>query len=361
MQAVILAGGNAAQLHPWNTGIPKPLVPFFDRPVTEYAIRLLARHGVQDIIITTSYLAKDVARYFGDGSRWGVGIRYSIENEPMGTAGAVKLVGGMISDTFVVVSGDIITDFDISAALETHKSAGSIATILLAEADDPTQFGIVDCEESGTVSRLVEKPRCTEALTNTVSTGIYILEVEALSSIPYNEAQDFARHTFPRLIRNREPVQGLRLPGYWCDIGDLPQYRNAHFDALRGKIRLDLPAVYAGEGIWVGDEVDIHPSVQLSSPIYIGSQASIGRNAVLGEYTVVGANARIDEGACVARSVIGGGACVGKEMKVADCVIGGRYTVIESEDGRDRPPVPPKHIRRIPPPVSLESEFALKE
>lgn len=332
MQAVILAGGNTAQLHPWTPGIPKPLLPFFDRPVTEHIIRLLARHDIRDIIITTSYLAKDMIRYFGDGSRWGVSIRYSVESEPMGTAGAVKLVQEMISDTFVVISSDIVTDLDISAALQSHKSAGSIATILLHEVEDPSRFGVVGCEDSGKVSRFVEKPRSSEAFANTISTGIYILEPEALSSISHFEAQDFARHLFPLLLRNQEPVHSSRLPGYWCDLGDLLQYRNAHFDALQGKIRLDLPAIYIGEGIWVGDGVDMHPSVQLASPIFIGSGASIGRNAVIGAHTIVGANAQIDEGAYVARSVICGGATVGRETTVADTVIAGGYTVVESED-----------------------------
>jgi mannose-1-phosphate guanylyltransferase/phosphomannomutase len=332
MQGVILAGGNAAQLHPWTPDAPKPLLPFFDRPVMEYAIRLLAKHDIKDVIITTSYLAKDVMRYFGNGSRWGVSIRYSIESEPMGSAGAVKLVQGMISDTFVVMSSDIVTDLDLRAAIQSHKSTRSIATVLLHEVDDPTPFGVVACDQSGRVSRFVEKPRSTEAFSHTVSTGIYILEPEALSSIRHFEAQDFARHLFPLLLSNQEPVHGCHLPGYWCDLGDLLQYRNAHFDALQGKIRLDLPAIYAGEGIWVGDGVDIHPSAQLASPVYIGSGASVGRDAVIGEHTIIGANAHIDEGAYVARSVIGGGAVIGREMNVTDTVIAGGYIVTRSED-----------------------------
>lgn len=331
MQAVILAGGSRARLHPPTTSIPKPLIPFFDRPVMEHSIKLLAKHGITDIIVTTSYLAKDIMRYFGNGSRWGVSIRYSIENEPMGTAGAVKLVQAMISETFVVVSGGAITDADLTVAITAHKSASPIATILLDRADDPTQFGVVDCDESGRVTRFVEKPKSADASANTVSSGIYLLEPEALSSIPYNTVQDFALNLFPRLLRNMEPVQGVRLSGYWCDAGNLLQYRNAHFDALQGKIRLDLPAVHAGEGIWVGERVDIHPSAQLASPIFIGSGASIGRDAVLGEQTIIGANALIGDGAYVARSVIGGGSFIGREMRVTDSVISGGYAVTQTD------------------------------
>lgn len=332
MQAVILAGGNATRLHCATSHIPKPLMPFFDRPVVEYAVRLLAKHDIRDIIITTSYTATDIMRYFGDGSRWQVNIRYSVESEAAGTAGAVKLVQQMITGTAIVVSGDIITDFDLRSAINAHKSASAIATILVHEVDDPTQFGMVQRDASGSVHRFIEKPRTHEAFTNTVSTGIYILEPESLSSIAYNTAQDFGINLFPRLLRNQDPVFALEPEGYWCDVGDLLQYRNAHFDALQGRIHLDLPAIHAGEGIWVGSGVEIHPTAQLSSPVFIGSGASIGRDAVLGEHTVIGANALVDEGAYVARSVIGGNSFVGSNMRVTDSVISSGYSVVESDD-----------------------------
>lgn len=339
MQAVILAGGSGTRLYPPTTDIPKPLMPFFDHPIMEHSIKLLAKHGISDIIVTTSYLTKDISRYFGDGSRWGVSIHYSIENEPMGTAGAVKLLQKMLSDTFVVVSGDVITDADLTTAFNAHKSASAIATILLHTADDPTQFGVVERDASGKVTRFIEKPRSTEISTDTVSTGIYILEPDVLSSIPYNEVQGFARNLFPRLLRNLESVYGFDLPGYWCDAGNLLQYRNAHFDALRGKLRINLPAVHAGEGIWVSDGVDIHPTAQLSSPIFIGSGASIGRNAIIGEYTVIGANAVIGEEAHIAHSVIGGDAIIGSAMSVNDQIISSGYTVAENDDRHIAAPV----------------------
>jgi len=307
-------------------------MPFFDRPVVEHAVRLLAKHGIRDIIITTSYATADIMRYFGDGSRWNVNIRYSVESSAAGTAGAVKLVQQMIKGTFMVVSGDIITDFDLAAAIKAHESSSAIATILLHSVDDPTQYGMVASDTSGTVNKFVEKPRTREAVIHTISTGVYIIEPEALSSIAYNTAQDFAIDLFPRLLRNQDPVFALEPEGYWCDVGDLLQYRNAHFDALQGRIQLDLPAIHVGEGIWVGSGVDIHPTAQLSSPVFIGSGASIGRDAVLGEHTVIGANALVDEGAYVARSVIGGGSFIGSNMRVTDSVISSGYSVVEADE-----------------------------
>ncbi len=158
---------------------------------------------------------------------------------------------------------------------------------------------------------------------------------------------------FPLLLRNQDPVFALEPEGYWCDVGDLLQYRNAHFDALQGRIHLDLPAIHAGEGIWVGSGVDIHPTAQLSSPVFIGSGASIGRDAVLGEHTVIGANALVDAGAYVARSVIGGGSFVGGGMRVTDSVVSSGYSVVESDDQ----PVPTQPAKRT---ASQKARFAHK-
>lgn len=336
MQAVILAGGKGTRLHPLTTNIPKPMVPFFDRPVMEHCVKLLAKHGVKDIIVTVSYLAKDIMHYFGDGSRWGVKIRYSVESEPLGTAGGVKLVQNMINDTFIVVSGDAITDFDLSNAIEKHKSASAIASLILYEVEDPSQFGLVECTGDGKITRFLEKPKSTEIFTNTVNTGIYIMEPQVLSSIPYNEVHDFARDLFPRLMNNSEPLYGFSLDGYWCDVGNLLQYRNAHFDALHGRVKLDLPAVHVGEGIWLGEGAYIHPSVQLSSPVYLGSGVSVRRNAVLGEHSVIGADTLVDEGAWIERSVIGKRSFIGRETHISDCIIGNGYTVMASENIYDQ-------------------------
>jgi len=358
MQAVILAGGNSARLHGLSTDVPKPLAPFFDRPVIHYTIKLLAKHGIQEVIVALSHQAKELTEYLGDGSSYGVDIRYSIEIEPVGSAGAVKLLQGKLSETFLVVSGDLITDLDLGAAVQMHKTAQSMATMILHKVDDPSPFGIVGCDDNGRVTRLIEKPRSVETFTNTINTGIYVLEPEVLSSIPYNTAQDFATNLFPRLLSNQERVYGFEIPGYWCDTGDLLQYRNAHFDALQGKLGIDLPAIHVGEGVWVGGGVDIHPTAQLSSPIYIGSGASIGPNARIGEHTIIGANSIIDEEAFVARSVIGAGARIGRETDVTDSVIKGGYLVTESGSTGEPAPAAPKVVQIAPASPINETVFA---
>ena len=342
MQAIILAGGSQAQLHPWAAHTPKPMLPFFDRPVTEHIIRLLARHDIRDIIITTSGRTMDVPEYFGDGSNLQVNLRYSIEDKPAGTAGAIRRVESLLTGTFIVISSDIITDLDISAAIDEHKSAGAIATVLTHQVGDPTGFGVLCWDETGKISKFVEKPRSTEVFSDTISTGIYVLEPEVISNIAPYSTQDFARHVFPLLLRNQESMHASHLPGYWCDLGDILQYRTAHFDALQGKVRIDLPAVYAGEGIWVGEGVDLHPSVQLAPSVLIGSTTSIARDAVIGKNTIIGSNSQIAAGANISHSIIGSGAAIMSEARIADTVIAGGANKVDPE----QPIQPPQTIEQ---------------
>ncbi len=162
MQAVILSGGHGRRLYSTNARITKPMLPLFDRPILEHTITLLARHGITDIILTASYEAKEVISYFGQGSPWGVNIRYSIEGDALGTAGAVKRVQKFIKDTALVISADAITDFDITTAIDAHKSASAIATIMLSAVDDPSDYGLVDFEKGGKITRIIEKPKTDE-------------------------------------------------------------------------------------------------------------------------------------------------------------------------------------------------------
>ncbi|MEN6357081.1 MAG: NDP-sugar synthase [Armatimonadota bacterium] len=336
MQAIILAGGRPTQLHCYTTDCPKPMVPLFDRPVMEHTINLLRKHGIKDIIAALSHDAKDIIEYFGDGARWGVKMRYCIENEPLGTAGAVKQARNMIDGRFLVIHGDVVTDFNLAAAVEEHEKSSAIATILLAETDEPTQYGIVGCDESGNVIRILEKPKSIDAFTNMVSTGIYILEPEVISCIPYDVSRDFSRHVFPAMLANREPIKALTMAGYWCDVGDPGHYRNAHFDALTGKLKLDLPATHIGEGIWIGERVVVDPSVELSAPVYIGTGANIGRGAILGKRVVIGEGSVVDEYAQVSHSVIGSMSFVGRNCRISNCIVGGGYSITEGNGISDK-------------------------
>jgi len=331
MQAVILAGGSASRLYAPTAGIPKPMLPIFDRPVVEHCIALLAKHRITDIIVTTSHISQEIVQYLGDGSRFGVRLRYSVETEPLGTAGGLKLVQPMIDQTFVVIPGDAITDADLSAALRSHHTASAMATLMLHEADDPTQSAIVETDSAGKVTRFLEKPRSSEVFSGTISTGICVLEPEVLSCIPYHRPYDFARELVPSMLNNGEPIYGLALPGYWCDAGDMMRYRNAHFDALEGRLSVELPAAHIGQGIWMGERVELHSSVELSSPVFLGAGVVVRKGATIGSRTIIGADTLVEEGAHVSRSVIGGGSLIGRDASVTDCILGSGYSVTEAE------------------------------
>ncbi|MBI2843589.1 MAG: NDP-sugar synthase [Armatimonadetes bacterium] len=329
MQAIILAGGRGTRLHPLTMSTPKPMLPLFSKPVMEHCITLLRRHGVDEIIVALSDQAKEIVEHFGDGSLWDVNIRYSVEDEPRGTAGAVKLIQPYISGTFLVVSGDTITDIDLSEAIEFHREKSAIATMLLHQVVDPADYGIVQQEDDGRITRLLEKPRSSEVFSRTVNTGIYVLEPEALSSIPYFTTYDFSRDLFPRMLRNMEPVYGCQLPGHWCDVGNIIEYRNAHFDALVGKAKIDITGAQIEPGVWIGEGADIHHTAELVGPLFLGTGAGLRRNAALRPFAVVGENTLVDEAACVARSIIGSGAFIGKGTVVSDCVVASGYRLHE--------------------------------
>lgn len=346
MQAIILAGGKPTQLHCHLSDCPKPMTPLFDRPVMEHLIGLLRRNGITDIIAALSRDSNEMIEYFGDGSRWGVKIRYSIESEPMGTAGAVKQARNMLDGRFLVIHGDIITDFDLRSAINKHEKSSAIATILTAQTDEPTQFGLIDMDSSGNVTRILEKPKSEKAFTNTVSTGIYILEPEAISCIPYDKISDFPRQVFPAMLANMEPIRALSMPGYWCDVGSPVHYHNVHFDALNRKLNIDLAATHIGEGIWIGERVMIDPSVEIVGPAYIGAGASIGRGAKLGERVVIGEGSVVDEYAVVSRSVIGGMSFVGRNSHISNCIVGSGYSISEDHRMADQMLISNMHYSR---------------
>ena len=332
MQAVVLAGGKGTRLYPLTTNTPKPMVKLFNKPVLEHTIELLKRHNINDIIITLAYRAEQIIDYFGSGSKWGVNLQYSLEEAPQGTAGGLRRIQPLLGDTFIVVSGDAVTDFDLRAARDFHKEKSALATMLLYEAENPSHFGIVESAQDGKIQRFIEKPKPSEVFTNTINTGIYILEPEVLSYIPYDTAYDFSRNVFPLLLQNQEPFYSYRAEGYWCDIGNLAQYRNVHFDALTGKIKLNLPASRIADGMWIGEDADIHPSVKVKAPFYVGSKVQIRRNSTIGRFAVIEDMSLVDEEAQVTHSIVGVGASVGKGTQVYGSVLGTGFRLADGKN-----------------------------
>ncbi|MBR1560360.1 MAG: NDP-sugar synthase, partial [Clostridia bacterium] len=239
MKGIIMAGGEGTRLRPLTCDQPKPMIELMGRPLMGYAIGLLKRHGITDIGVTLGYMPDAVTERFADGGDMGVSLRYFVERAPMGTAGGVKLAGAFLDETFVVLSGDGLTDLDIGRAAAFHRARGALATLVLKRADDPVDYGVVDVDAEGRVRSFHEKPDWSEVLSDTINTGIYILEPEVLKHIPVGRPYDFGHELFPKLVKDGLPVYGYVTDGYWCDVGDARAYLSAHADAMEGRVDLD--------------------------------------------------------------------------------------------------------------------------
>ncbi|MDO4549221.1 MAG: sugar phosphate nucleotidyltransferase [Clostridia bacterium] len=309
MKAVIMAGGEGSRLRPMTCAHPKPMVPVADKPVMAYALELLARHGVTGAAVTVMYMPNSIIDYFGDGGDYGVKLTYFTETTPLGTAGSVKRAASVLDETFVVLSGDGITDCDITAALEFHREKGAIATMVLKKVSSPLEYGVVLTDQNGRVERFIEKPGWGEACSDSVNTGIYILEPRVLEKIPENRPWDFGRDLFPALVREGSCVYGFLMDGYWCDIGDNAAYLKANFDLLDGKMEVSglKPGVVAR---MPGSVID--KSAILEAPCYIAPGARVEAGARIGAYSVIGRGSVIGRDSSVKRSVVWPGVKVGE-------------------------------------------------
>ncbi|AZN41223.1 sugar phosphate nucleotidyltransferase [Paenibacillus albus] len=304
MKAVIMAGGKGTRLRPLTSNTPKPMVPLLDRPVMEYTIALLKKHGITDIAVTVQFIPEAIRNYFDDGSDFGVRLHYFEEQSPLGTAGSVKNAEQFLDETFVVISGDALTDFDLTRAIDYHREKGSVATLVLTQVDSPLEFGVVMTDENGRINRFLEKPSWGEVFSDTVNTGIYILETEVFQYSEKNQEFDFSKDLFPLLMNNNRPMYGYVADGYWSDIGNLNQYRQTQFDMLEGKVAIELPGREIAPGIWAGERVKIDPTASIIGPAYIGERSVIGKEAMIGEYSIIGGGSMILDRASVERTVL---------------------------------------------------------
>ncbi|XEC95204.1 sugar phosphate nucleotidyltransferase [Paenibacillus tarimensis] len=304
MKAVIMAGGKGTRLRPLTSNTPKPMVPLLDRPVMEYTIELLKKHGITEIAVTVQYLPEVIRNYFGDGSDYGVKLHYFEEDSPLGTAGSVKNAEEFLDETFVVISGDALTDFDLTKAIEYHHAKRSVATLVLTQVENPLEFGVVMTDETGSVIRFLEKPCWGEVFSDTVNTGIYVLDTEIFSYFEPGTEFDFSKELFPMLMRLNRPLYGYIADGYWSDIGNLSQYRQAQFDILDGKVDVSVSGTEIAPKVWVGEKVKIGNEVTIEGPAFIGGHCILETGAALKEYSIVGSGSRISRYASLERSVL---------------------------------------------------------
>ncbi len=325
MRAMIMAAGIGTRLRPVTDLLPKPMAPIVNRPALYHILRLLKRHGIVEVVINLHHLPEIIEGYLGDGSRLGMDIRYSFESDLRGTAGGVKSNEDFLSgETFLVMSGDALTDIDLTGLVAAHRRYGSIATMSVKEVADPSLYGVVVADDEDRVVGFQEKPRIEEARSRLCNCGMYVFEPEILSHIPEGQFDDFGKRVFPDLLKQGVAFHANAIDEYWSDVGNLQEYIRGNHDALAGRVGIEVPGEEVRPGVWVEEGSRLPGSIRIEPPILIGSDCRIGEDVVIDGPTIIGERSVIGSGAHIARSLLLPGSRVPDGGLVVDGVIGQR-------------------------------------
>jgi mannose-1-phosphate guanylyltransferase len=340
MQALILAGGKGTRLRPLTVFTPKPVVPICNKPFLLYQIDTLKRAGITDITLSLSYQPHKIEQQLGDGSEFGVNLKYTVEPQPMGTAGAYKFAENLIRERTVVFNGDILTDLDLKTVLREHEKRRATATIVLTPVDNPSSYGLVETESDGRIRRFLEKPKPEEITCNTINAGTYVLEPVVLDYIPAGENHSFEYGLFPMLLERREEFYAhIPTRTYWMDIGTPARYLQAHHDLLANRVgrihikdRLgtfdEATAAVVDELSMIGDDCTIKPGAHIVNSV-LGPGCFIEEKARI-ENSVVWAHSRVGSGAVVSDSILGRGCHIGRSsVVVRGAVLGDKTTLTD--------------------------------
>jgi mannose-1-phosphate guanylyltransferase/phosphomannomutase len=333
MKGIIIAGGAGTRLRPLTYTRPKPLIPVVNRPFLEYQVALLKRHGIDEIIFCTNYMADKIAGHFGDGSAFGVSMRYAIEEQPLGTAGAIKNAQNIAGrDTVVVLNGDVLTDFDISSVIQFHKDKQALVTLTLKEVPSPSPYGVIITDEEGRVREfrepseaqkkaLAANPHVPRTGVDYINAGIYVMEPEALDAIPTGRPVSVERETYPRFLEQGAPIYAIVRDGYWLDIGRPEQYRQATEAILNRDIAVDVPGEWNPAGYWAQEDAEVDPTAHVGPTVHIGKRARVGAGASLTGRTVIGPDCRIGRDATLADCILEDGVIVGDGATLAGVIL----------------------------------------
>ncbi|MEM1170799.1 MAG: NDP-sugar synthase [Cyanobacteria bacterium P01_H01_bin.35] len=343
MKAMILAAGKGTRVRPITYRIPKPMIPILQKPVMEFLVELLRLHGVDQIMVNVSHLAKEIEDYFRDGQKFGVDIAYSFEGRiedgnligaALGSAGGMRRIQDFypyFDDTFIVLCGDALIDLDLTAALKWHKEKGSMATVIMKSipSEQVSSYGVVVTDETGRIQSFQEKPKVEEALSTDINTGIYIFEPEVLNYIPSGVEFDIGSQLFPKLVEIGAPFYGVAMDFEWVDIGKVPDYWRAIRDVLQGQVKnVSIPGKEVSPGIFTGLNVAVNwDKVDIEGPVYIGGMTRIEDGAKIIGPTMIGPNCWICSGATVDSSVIFEYSRLGPGVRLVDKLVFGRYCV----------------------------------
>ena len=330
MKGVIMAGGFGERMRPLTCSIPKPTVPIVNKPVMEYIVELLKRHGITDIISLLYYQPEIIQDYFKDGTDFGVNMSYAIdEGEGFGTAGSVKNAEWFLDEEFIIISGDLMTDFNLTKIIESHKQNQAKVTIALTRVQNPLSFGIVITDEEGKIARFLEKPTWGEVFSDTINTGIYVMDPSILDYIPHKTEFDFSKDVFPALMKNSEPLYGYIATGYWRDIGNIDAYHGVHKDILSGKVDVNISGkrqATIGKDVWIDSGAQIDSSSTLEGTVVIGKNCFIGPNSVIAN-SVIGDNSTVEEGASITESILWDEVLIGQQAEVKRSVVCNNSTI----------------------------------
>ncbi|PKK83905.1 MAG: nucleotidyltransferase [candidate division Zixibacteria bacterium HGW-Zixibacteria-1] len=332
MKAIIMAGGFGTRLRPLTINVPKPMVPIGTIPMMEHVVNLLKKNGFTELVSLLFFQAEEIKNHFNDGRKFGVKMDYLQPNEDYGTAGAVRYADTFIDETVLVISGDVLTDFDLEGTIRWHQEKNSEATILLTRVENPLPYGIVIVNEEGKIVRFLEKPSWGEAFSDTINTGIYILEPHTVRLIPPKTNFDFSQNLFPLMLSKQMGLFGMITDGYWKDVGNINEYRRAHEDLLSGQINLELGMRRQNHGeamLHLGRNVHLGENLKLGGVIVCGDNAVIADGAKI-ENSVIGARTRVGEGADISRSVIWSDVQIGAESQLTSAIVCDRVAIGEN-------------------------------
>jgi mannose-1-phosphate guanylyltransferase / phosphomannomutase len=332
LKAVIMAGGFGTRLRPLTSKIPKPMVPIMNKPMIEHIVRLLVKHGIKEIVVLVFYHPNVIKNFLQDGSQFGASIKYVKADSDYGTAGSVRNAYDLLQGSRVlVISGDVLTDFDLNKVIAYHESKKSKATLVLTHVNDPLQFGLVITEADGKIVRFLEKPTWGEVFSDAVNTGIYVIEPDVIEMIPYREEYDFSKELFPLMLKQKLPLYGYSAEGYWRDVGNLNEYIEAQLDCLDNKVTVAIDGIetsFNGARIVAPKDFTIPPSMKAKGTVIIGKNVNIGENVELVD-SIVGDNTSIDSESSVSRSILWDNITIGAYSKITGDVIASNTIVGE--------------------------------
>ncbi|GHT41590.1 hypothetical protein AGMMS49921_05000 [Endomicrobiia bacterium] len=321
MKAFVLAAGIGARLKPLTTDVPKPMIPILGKPALYYTFLNLRKNGFDNVCVNIYYSHDAVTNYFKNNDEIGIKLNFFREKKLLGTAGAIKNAEDFFDDTFVVMSGDGLTDIDIKKAVEFHKKKKSVVTIVLKKIDLRLEYGIAVTNKAGEIKTFVEKPFLGDIFHNVVNTGIYVLEPEIFNFIPRNRFFDFSEDLFPLLMRQKQKIYGYVMDEYWTDIGNVFEYKKGVFDILDGKVKFDV-GINSRDNKYISTSAKIDKSVEVYGPCFIDDNVIIGKDTIVEPYSVISSNVKIGSNVSISKSIIWKNSNIGCNAKITNTLVG---------------------------------------